>query len=431
MNIILALYRIVSTLALPLLLISLIIRAIRGKEILRRLPERLGYTTILRPKGKLLWCHAASVGEAKSAITLLRQMHPIWPDIYFLLTTGTVTSAEIVNNEIKDLPPLMRARFIHQFASLDEYFSRKRFLKHWDPCATILIESELWPNLLSLAKAYGKTALVNARMSASSFKKWSRYPTFVYSLLRYIDIIITQSERDKQTYIALGGKNVSCGPSLKLFNAKLKVNDAEVVRLKSQIGARIVITLASSHAGDEEKLLDIYVALRKKHREIFLCIAPRHINRRDEILALISKYELPVAVRSRNQVITHETAIYLCDSLGELGTIFSLSHITIIGGSFAHGGHNPVEPAVFGNMVIWGPDMINFGALATDMLASGAAYQGESTEDLYRIIDQIVAMDEHTRCSQSERTKAFVTTQANAQTQYHKLLESLIDNDKT
>lgn len=424
-------YRILRFIGLPLTLLILLIRSLKGKEVTKRLSEKFGFAGIERPNTPLIWCHGASIGEAKSAITLLKQIQKQYPAYSFLLTTGTTTSAAIVAKEFKQLNSQYPSQFIHQFIPIDEYFSTKRFLNYWKPSCVIFLESELWPNLLKQSQHHAPVILANARISPRSFSKWKKFPKAARNTLQNFSQIIAQSDHDAKMFRTLGASNVTIGPNLKFFNPPLATDADTLQMLQNQTQDRSVICLASSHPGDDEIMIRLYQKLKQSHPTLLCVIAPRHIDRTPDITQLIANNNLKYSTHSTRQPINLNTDIYIVDTLGELGNIFSISDITIIGGSFANGGHNPLEPAMFGNIIIWGQDMSNFALMAQQMLSDDAAFQCNNTEKLHQQIEELLSASPQELSQLQHKTKSFMLAHTAQEDVYCNMLKSYLSNDKT
>lgn len=347
-------YQILSIFLSPLIDLYLAFRKLHKKEDIHRFNERLGYSKINRPDGFLIWIHSASVGESKSAITLIEALLKKYPQINVLITSGTITSATQIS---KNLP----LRTIHQYIPVDKFFSVRRFLKHWQPNLAIFVESELWPNLIIRTKKSGcKLILVNGRISDESFKGWKILHKFGFNLLKNFSICFSQSKIDQQKFITLGVKNTHFVGNLKSASASLKVNQEQLETLQKQIGNRKFWLAASTHKGEEEIIIKTHQKLKEYFPDLLTIIAPRHPNRLEEIIKLIPQ-NIKIAVRSQNQSLAN-CEIYLADTLGELGTFYSLSKISLICGSLLDkiGGHNPFEALQLESVILSGCYVANF-----------------------------------------------------------------------
>jgi 3-deoxy-D-manno-octulosonic-acid transferase len=344
-------YRSATTALSPVAKLMLRQRAVRGKEDRARLQERLGFASARRPNGTLIWIHGASVGESLAALPLLDAL--LKDGRHALVTSGTVTSAQLMAER---LPP----NAIHQFAPIDTPSAVARFLDHWKPDVGLFVDSDLWPNLILGAKARGvKLGLVNARMSARSADGWRYAPATAATLLRAFDACLAIDEEVAARFRALGAEDVRVTGSLKADAPPLPADPAKLDVLKMAIGERPVFLAASTHPGEDETLLPAHDAIRQTHPDLLTIIVPRHPDRGAEVAMLCGTRA--VRRRSDNALPARDTAIYVADTMGELGLFYRLAPFAFMGGSLIqHGGQNPLEPARLHCAVIAGPHTSNF-----------------------------------------------------------------------
>ncbi len=369
----------------PVLPMLLRRRAQRGKENPARLGERYGITDLARPDGKLLWLHAASVGETISILPVLRVLADRAPGLKLLLTTGTLTSATLAAER---LPALGLDRVIHQFAPLDVPRWIGRFLDHWRPDAAAFVESELWPNTINtIAARKIPLAMVNGRMSGRSFARWRRWPRLAQRLLAAFDLIMAQSGRDARRLSRLGAPDVAAPGNLKFAAPPLDANPEELRDLQAATAGRPIWLAASTHPGEDEQIIAAHSILAPTHPGLLTLIAPRHPARGADIAALAG--DLPVSRRALGDGPTG--AIWVLDTLGEMGLWYQLAGIVFIGGSLIpHGGQNPLEPARLGCAIAFGPHMQNFAEAVSALRAAGAAQQVTDAATLAAWVDQLL-----------------------------------------
>ena len=355
-------YSIIGTIITPLLVLWLIKRAARGKEERARMRERFGHASCLRPSGTLIWIHAASVGEVQSILTLARNILDAHETVSLLITTGTVTSARLVEKQ-------KLARTQHQYVPLDTLFCARRFLRHWRPDLVLWVESEFWPQLLwQLHRSAIPIILVNARISVRSTKGWQRSPALIRSVLSCFRMIYAGSHDDAERLRALGAAHVIEAGNLKYDATLLPTSGKELTMLSEAIGSRAVWLAASTHANEEQKVAEAHCALRALFPDILTIIVPRHAIRGDAIAQDLAAKGMEIAQRSKTQPISSKTDIYLADTMGELGTFYRLAGITFLGGSLvSHGGQNPLEPARLNCTILTGPHTHNFAAIIEDL----------------------------------------------------------------
>lgn len=383
-----SLYRLFTNLAAPLIAFYLFLRKRKGREDTVRFKERLGIASAPRPKGKLVWCHGASVGEAMSVLALIRKLRERYPDWTLLVTTGTVTSAQLLATRLPD-------NVIHQYMPVDRWPYVTRFLSHWKPDLALWVESEIWPNMLtSLSERRVPVILLNGRMSEKSYARWRMIPCGAKKLMEAFSLGLAQTGGDRNRLAALGLKNVRAIGNLKYAADPLPYDETELAALRQTIGTRKLWVMASTHAGEEEIALAVHRKLHLHDPDTLTVIVPRHPARGQEIAELIEKTGLPYARRALGQQLSPDTQIYLADTMGELGVFYRLSQVCCLAGSFTWGGHNPVEPAQLGCAIVFGPRMDNFAIMADDILSAGAALQVTDAAELEQRLAQLLASPE-------------------------------------
>lgn len=363
----LRLYATAARLAPPLLRRMLSRRAAAGKEIPRRLAEREGVATLPRPAGRLVWVHAASVGETMSVLPVLQALAG---QVNILLTTGTVTSAALAATRLP-------AGAIHQFVPLDVPAWAARFVKHWQPDVAVFLESELWPNLLRACDAANiPRLLINARMSDGSARNWRRFKGTARALLGGFQTVLAQSAGDADKIRSLGIDVQEWG-NLKFSTAPLPVDDAALASLQAQIPGLCWLA-ASTHPGEEEICAAAHERLCRDFPGLVTIIAPRHPARGAAVATLCGNAprralgEAPVAGK-----------IYVADTLGELGLFFRAAPFAFIGNSLVgFGGHNIIEPALLARPVLSGPHLENFVEPAARLRNAGMLVEVQDAASL-------------------------------------------------
>lgn len=362
-----ALYRGVAALAEPALDLFLRRRLARGKEDPLRWRERKGLTDRPRPLGKLLWIHGASMGEARSALPLLAALRTPYPDLSVLFTTGSRTSAEMLARELDG------TKAFHQYVPLDVPRWVARFLDHWRPDAALWLESELWPNLLgALAARRVPAALINARLTERSARRWrSARPVFVPPLEAFL-LALAQSEADAERLRGLGFPRALSLGNLKHDAPPLPADETALAALRDAIGDRPVWLAASTHPREEAEILAAHARVREAHPSALLILAPRHAERGPDIAAACAQAGLSASRRAAGEA--PDRAVHIADTMGEMGLLYRAVKPVFVGGSLEpHGGQNPLEPARLGAALAFGPSMENFADLARALEARGAA----------------------------------------------------------
>jgi 3-deoxy-D-manno-octulosonic-acid transferase len=364
-------------------------RARRGKEEAGRLGERLGQATMSRPEGPLVWLHGASVGESLSLLPLIEALDKDRPDLALLITTGTRTSAELMAQRL----PITA---LHQYVPIDGPRAVEAFLDHWRPDLAVFVESELWPNLLTAAKARGvRLALLSAKLSNASFRGWSRLRGAAARLWGGFDLVLAQDERSFERLRALGVKPAGLA-DLKFGAKPLPVNLALLNDLRSRIGERPVILAASTHPREEEIVLQRFAAAAdtasRAARRPLLVIAPRHPERGAAIAEAGETQGFRVTRQGVGESIDDDAPVHVADALGELGLWYRLAELSVIGGSLIAGvgGHNPLEPARLGRPFVAGAHVENWRTAYRGLAEAGGVGLATTPETLDRYLTQAI-----------------------------------------
>ena len=377
----LRLYLFLSFILDPIYFIYQLISVLRGKENLKRLLERWVTKQIKRPSGKLIWLHAASVGESLSLLPLIEKIIADNPKINILITSTTKTSAEI-------LEQISRPQIIHRMAPYDTFFVSKRFLKYWEPDLAVRVESEIWPRiLLELKKNKIPNFLLNARFSKTSILRIEKQADAASFLFSLFDRIHVQEKSTKETLTKVGVENqkIKVTGSLKDSREMLPVDGDIIKQFQTVIGEQKIWLSACTHPGEDEIVL-------KAHKKIggLLLIAPRHIERGKQIARLSRSMGFSTQLRSESANIRAETAVYIADTMGEMGTWYSLSRAAFIGGSLVDkGGHNPVEAVQLNTFILHGPHIYNSEEKYDKLQEVGLCFQVSGEKD---IVQQILRL---------------------------------------
>jgi 3-deoxy-D-manno-octulosonic-acid transferase len=403
-------YRMFGSFSYPALVGWFNLRASTGKEDRSRLGERYGYSKAARPKGPLIWFHAASVGETNAIAPLIEHLHHLGLNV--VLTTGTVTSAAIVK---KRLP----ASIAHQYVPMDVKPVIQRFLNHWQPDMAIFAESEIWPmTLLELAARRIPFILVNARLSDRSYKRWHSAADLAEAMFENISHVAAQSSIDERRFLELGAPKVSVTGNLKVDTGVLPVDREVWAQIMEQVGGRPIWVAASTHKDEEALIADVHKMLKTRYPNLLTVIVPRHPKRANEVLKILEEKELSTVSRSSGEAITLDKDIFLGDTIGEMGLFLRMGQITFLGKSIkAKGGQNPLEPAQIGSAIISGRNVENFRpsylklldrkavrlvqdekmlAVAVDELLKNTAYRQEMIENAKVAVDEMKGALERT-----------------------------------
>ena len=359
---VLAGYRLCTTLVRPVVPLVVSARVARGKEDPSRTDERYGRSSLKRPEGRLIWVHAASVGETNAVLPLVGRLTAAGFAVLF--TSTTVTSAKIAAARLP-------AGAIHQFGPLDVPAYVDRFLDHWRPYFVIFVESEIWPNVINrLERAVVPLVLVNGRMSDRSFRRWQRLGAVARAVLSQVSLVLARSEEDGRRFRTLGARRVEVTGNLKFDTPPLPADPDALARLKAAIGDRPVWVAAQTHEGEEQIVAAAHALLRERWPELLTIIVPRHPARGQAIHDMLAAAGLAVTQRSCGDLPAAGAGIYVADTLDELGLFYRVAPVAFVAGSLvARGGHNPIEPVSLGVAMVHGPQVFNFA-------------------DLYRLIDE-------------------------------------------
>jgi 3-deoxy-D-manno-octulosonic-acid transferase len=377
------LYRGSTRLAGPFTSFILKRRLKRGKEDPERINERHGIASLPRPRGPLVWVHGASVGEIMSVFPLLARIQR--GGFSVLLTSGTVTAAQIANDRLPD-------GVLHQFSPIDTPKYVRRFLDHWQPDLALLTESELWPNLIMQSSEMGMPmVLINGRLSPRSFGRWKKMRRTASALLSHIDLLLVQEPDDARRFAALGAKRVVTTGNLKFDVQPPNAEPQQLAAMERTLAKRPVILAASTHAGEEEAIIEAHRRLRRTTRGLITIIAPRHPQRGLAVAEIAEQYGLPAVLRSRGHLPDRGTEIYIADTIGEMGLFYRLAPIVFMGGSLTkRGGQNPIEPAKIGSAILHGPYVSNFNAIYAELNRAHGAATVTDTESLANSVQRLL-----------------------------------------
>ena len=352
-----------------------------------KLKNQLGFVT--KTSGKVIWVHCVSVGEFNAARPLIDQILNIYPKHKLAITTTTITGAEAVRNHYQD-------RVIHYFFPFDLPFIAGSFVNKINPVACILLETEIWPNLINnLNKKAIPVMLINARLSERSLNKYQKFSSkLVKKTINQLTLIGSQNDSSSERFLSLGAlpdKVVTVG-NLK-FDSNEKDNPNTTQLLKQMIGQRRVVVFASTREGEEKKIIQSYVNLKDKF-DALLIIVPRHPQRFNEVFNLIVDSSLKVKRRSDGLGCDESIEVLLGDSMGELLSYYSVCDIAFIGGSLIDtGGQNMLEAAAASKPILFGPSVFNFEMIAQLFLENDAAIQVGDADDLMKTISALLLDD--------------------------------------
>ena len=378
-----ALYTFLLYLVFPLVLLRLLWRSIKAPAYRERWLERLGLFT---PPGAWggLWIHAVSVGEVQAVLPLIRQLLADNPGLPITVTTTTPTGSARVVEQLGE-------QVFHVYFPYDLPLALTGFIRRVRPRALLMVETEIWPNLLHSCRLHGVyTLLANARLSARSAQRYARLGRFTRDTFAHIDCIAAQTEADAARFRALGvaADRVFVTGSIK-FDIRIPASLEEQVEvLRREWGGRPVWVAGSTHEGEDELVLQAHHQVLSSFPNALLILVPRHPERFERVAGLCKREHLKLARRSRHGSYGTQTQVYLGDTMGELPVVIGSADVAFIGGSLVPtGGHNMLEAAAQGVAVCFGPHVFNFAAISELLVAEGAARRvGDEVELAQQVI---------------------------------------------
>ena len=380
---------------IPAYFIRLTWRGIGNKKYLQRWGERLGIANVRPTKDKsIVWVHAVSVGEVNASIPLLRALMEEYPSSEFLVTTSTPTGSDILLSKLGN-------KIKHQYVPIDIPICINLFINTWKPKALILLETEIWPNIIHCCKKQGiVTALVNARLSEKSKLKYLRFNSVIQPAINSLDLILAQYESDAYSFneIAADKEIKLCG-NLK-FDQDMpeeleSISDSIRDSWSKEGKRRPTLIAASTHEGEEVIVLDAFNAILETITDALLIVVPRHLERFNKVKSLIDDQGFNFSSRSKKEDVTNDVQVLLGDTMGELNFLYSVSDVAFVGGSLIdHGGQNLLEPAAQGLPLCSGPSVRNFVEISDQLKkASGLTIIKDKKELADYFIDLV--NDEH------------------------------------
>ena len=379
-------YRLITILLYPIFILIIFLRKLKKKEHPEKYKEKLfiNHFKINRNENKkLLWFHAASVGEVNSIIPIIKELNNENSNLDFLITTVTLSSSIVIKEKIKKFNNVQ-----HRFFPLDVNYLISSFLDQWKPNVIFLVDSEIWPNLIFSAKQNRiPIALINARISYKTFKKWNFFPEFSKNLFGCFDLCLTSNGETKNFLTELNVKNVVHMGNIKLIN---KTDPNSISNINHEIlNKKKFWFAASTHKGEDNFCLNVHQDLKKKFKSIITIIAPRHIERVASIEGLCDKRKLSCQILNDNQKISLNKEIIIINSFGILNKFFKYAKSVFVGKSLLNkfkksGGQNPIEAAALGCKIYHGPYVYNFQEIYNLFEKNMISKQVNSEEELVK-----------------------------------------------
>ena len=377
------LYTLLLHLLLPFVVLRLYWRSLRASDYRRRLAERFGFFRG-RPAPGGIWVHAVSVGEVQAIEPLVRHLRERHPELAVTLTTSTPTGSARVRALFGD-------EVFHVYFPYDLPWCIDAFLERVRPRLLVMVETEIWPNLLRLCAKRGiPTLLANGRLSARSARGYARLGDFTRRVFGLIGRVAAQSPADAERFVKLGvpAERVAVTGSIK-FDQRLPASVQEQVQVVKRIWGedRPVWVAASTHEGEEEQVLEAHARILERVPSALLVLVPRHPERFDRVAALVKRRGLGLVRRSEGASCGPQTRVFLGDTMGELPLFLGVADVAFIGGSLVkQGGHNMLEAAAQGVPVVFGPHVFNFSAIAALLVEREAAVQVRDARELAGVV---------------------------------------------
>ena len=363
-------YSTLTYLALPFVLGRMAVKGFKAPEYRKRWGERLGRPGFA-PLDRSVWIHAVSVGEAQAAMPLIHALVTDYPHLKTVVTTTTPTGSALVKRQLGE-------QILHSYLPYDMPGFVTRFIEHINPALTVVMETEIWPTLfVQLARREIPLILANGRLSANSAKGYSKIRPLMSTVLNSCSKILAQSQADAQRFINLGtaSDKVTVSGNLK-FDIRLPTAQISAGRhLHKDLGPdRPVWIAASTHAGEDEIMLQAHAALRQTCPDALLILVPRHPERFNSVYEQSVRYGFQTvrhSLKASGWPFSVQPDVYVGDTMGELMMFFAAADIAVVGGSFVPtGGHNVLEPASLGLPVITGDHHHNFQSIVDLLLQS-------------------------------------------------------------
>ena len=419
-------YTLLFYLAVPFLLLRLLWRGFKVPAYRRRWAERFGFFPAI-PQTGCIWLHAVSIGETRAALPLIRALQERYRNIPLLLTTMTPTGSQQVRDALGD-------SVYHVYLPYDLPDAVRRFLLRSKPRLAIIMETEIWPNVLhACQQAAIPVLLANARLSERSAHNYGRFANFSKQTLNKITIIAAQNRADANRFHELGfnNKRLRITGNIK-YDLSLPIGlAARGAQLRQQLfGQRLVWIAASTHNGEDEQLLATYAALQREFSDLLLVLVPRHPERFSAVTELCEQQGLRYVKRSSQRPCTAFSQVFIGDSMGELLLFYATADVAFVGGSLIpHGGHNILEPALLGVPVLFGPHMFNFTEASEHLLQHEAAYQVTDTAELQQRLGELLR-DQQLRLRIGNRSQKAVAANRGALGKLFDIIEALIDTEQ-
>ena len=356
-----------------------------GNYSLDAINAKKGFVNFINKKNaKVIMFHGVSVGEVNAIEKLIKTTRTTFPDINIVVTTGTNTGQDNALKKLGDAADLIT------YFPFDTPSCVKRFLDNVKPDIIFIAETEIWPNIaIECNRRNIKLCIINGRISDKTYKVYKFLKPFFKPLLNMYSGIYTQSSEDLKKFLSIG---TNPSKTVRMNNLKFDVNPPFVDFEFNKSGK--VLLAASTHAGEDEIVLNVYTNLRKKYNDLKLIIAPRHLTRKEEVEGIVGSSGFIYGLRSSGINSMSDIDILILDTIGELSKMFSFADVSFIGGSFSNtGGHNPLESIIFAKPVISGPSIFNFKDIYSIIQNAGAGFVVKSQTEFLAAADELFGND--------------------------------------
>ena len=380
----LIIYRIFINTVFLILPIIIIVRLLKGKEDYKRVKEKIGFNSIKRGTGNLVWFHGASVGEMKSIIPLITKLEKQKNIQKILITSNTISSAKIFKN-------LKLKKTIHQFFPIDTNFITKKFINYWSPSKVFFVDSEIWPNMIiNIKQKKIPLILINGRITKKSFRRWNRFKNFSKEIFSNFDLCLTSNKVSKNYLTKLKAKNINYLGNLKFTESKNKKSHLNE-KLNKFLNSKNTWCASSTHDNEEIICGLVHLKLKKKLRNLLTIIIPRHIERSDQIKIDLEQLGLKVFLHSNKKKIALNSDIYLVNAYDQTKLFFNKCKNVFLGGSLInHGGQNPLEAARYGCNILHGPNVQNFDEIYQFLKEKNVSNKVKNINEFHKVLSKLL-----------------------------------------
>ncbi len=381
-------YRFITIFFYPIIICVIYIRKFLNKEDKKRFKEKIFsnyFFPLRRKKRKLIWFHAASIGEVQSILPVILRLNKEKNNLDFLITTVTLSSGNLINKKLVNYKNIY-----HRYFPVDVFFLVKKFLDIWSPDLVLFVDSEIWPNfILEIRKRKIKSVLINGRLAKKSFNRWMLLPSLAKKIFNSFDLCLASSMESKKYFQKLNVKNLKYYGNLK-FSAAVKYKKI-INKNQKVLRQKKIWCAASTHKGEEQICLKAHINLKKIYENLITVIIPRHVNRSSEIQNLCNQLKLKSQILNQNSSIKKDKEIVIINYFGSLPKYFHFSKSVFIGKSLISelkqvSGQNPIEAVKMGCKVYHGPFVYNFKEIYNLLKSWGIAKQINNEDDLSKKI---------------------------------------------